>query len=165
MSEERREGQLSNVMNVFGFGLEEVEEAMKQKEQEKLNARDGRICACGHPVKHHDVTRLGAVSCQPGRQLCPCVKLHPVIKVPDTRYFMRKSEGNGKLHALTMGIVASIKSKPETENLMEWIVPIICEKCGNEEVSLFPTNVTPDGVVVDEPSKFSLLLCEDCRFG
>lgn len=155
----------NNPMSIFGFGIEDVEEAMKQKEEEKANGRDGRICACGHPVKHHSATRQNIVSCKPGRQLCKCTRIHPVIKVPDTRYFMRRTEGNAQLHALSMGIVAFIKAKPDLKDEMQWIIPIACEKCGNEEVRLFPTNVTPEGIVVDEPAKFTKLLCEDCRFG
>ena len=153
------------VMSVFGFGIDEVEEAMQQKEQEKADARDGRICACGHPVRHHPITSTGEVSCRPGRQFCKCEHLKPVIKVADTRYFMRRSEGNGKLHALTLGIVASVKSKAELADKMEWLVPNTCEKCKTEDVALYPTNLTEDMVIVDKSATFTALLCDDCRFG
>jgi hypothetical protein len=154
-----------NVMSVFGFGIEDVEEAMDKVKQEKERARDGRICACGHSMRHHDVASTGEVTCSPGRQLCKCEQWKPVIKVADTRYFMRKSEGNGQLHALTLGIVASFKAKPELADKMEWLVPSTCERCKNEEVQLFPTHVSEAGVIVDHSAPFSALLCEDCRFG
>lgn len=165
MDNERNEKQMS-VMDFFGFDQTEVEDAIKQKEEELAKARDGRICACGHPVRHHNVeTGTQHVSCKPGRQLCPCTLLKPVIKVADTRYFMRRSEGNGRLHALSMGIVASIKANKDLADKMEWLVPNTCEKCGTEDVQLFPTHVTADGVIMDEPTRFNALLCDNCRFG
>lgn len=155
------------VMDFLGFDRDEVEEEIVKKEQELANARDGRICSCGHPVKHHNVDKDNPTisACKPGRQFCPCAKLKPVIKVGDTRYFLRKSEGNGKLHALALGIVASMRAKPHLADEMEWLVPNTCEKCQTENVQLFPTYVTQQGVIMDDPTKFSVLLCNDCRFG
>jgi len=155
-----------SVMDFFGFDQTEVEDAIRQKEEDLAKARDGRICACGHPVRHHNVeTGTQHVSCKPGRQLCPCTSLKPVIEVADTRYFMRRSEGNGRLHALSMGIVASIKANKELGNKMEWLVPNTCERCQTEDVQLFPTHVTGEGVVMDQPTRFNALLCDNCRFG
>lgn len=156
-----------SVMDFFGFDQGEVEEALKEKEEAIAKARDGRICACGHPMRHHKVASddPNDSSCKPGRQLCPCGKIKPVITVADTRYFMRRSEGNGRLHALSMGIVASIKADPDLADKMEWLVESVCEKCGNEDVQLFPTHVTQQGVVIDKPSTHNALLCDNCRFG
>lgn len=159
------EDNLKNPMGILGFSAEEVEEALKEKEQEKADARDGRICACGHPVRHHAITSLGEVSCKPGRQFCKCEHLKPVIKVPDTRYFMRRTEGNAKLHALSLGILALSKSKPHLADKMEWLVPNTCERCKTEGVYLFPTNLTEDMVIVDKSATFTALLCDECRFG
>lgn len=173
MNEERNEAVVSsNPMDVFGFSSEAVEAVLEKKEKEKLNARDGRICICGHPAKYHKSDSAMNWVCSPGKQPCPCASMRPVIKVPDTRYFLRKSEGNGQLHALSLGIVSCINSKrigeltrEEWIAKIEWIIPNNCDKCGAEDVRIFPTNVTEDGVVMDKPSQFSVLLCEDCRFG
>lgn len=158
---------MSNVRDLFGFSSDDVEEAFKEKEEEEARKRDGRICSCGHPVKHHTKTSDGYISCKPGRQFCPCEMLAPVIKVPDTRYFMRRSQGNGARHALSMGIHAAIKANTKSEDLMEWLVPPVCQNpnCGNEGVKLYPTHITAERVVMDEPTKFNVLLCDDCRFG
>lgn len=155
------------VMDFLGFEREEVEEVIIKREEELANARDGRICSCGHPVKHHKVDRdnPNLSSCKPGRQLCPCGKLRPVILVADTRYFLRKSEGNGRLHALALGIVASMRADADLAERMEWLVPSTCDKCKTEDVQLFPTYVTQQGVIMDQPTKNTVLLCDNCRFG
>jgi hypothetical protein len=64
-----------------------------------------------------------------------------------------------------MGIVASIKANKELGNKMEWLVPNTCERCQTEDVQLFPTHVTGEGVVMDQPTRFNALLCDNCRFG
>lgn len=154
-------------MSMLGFGMEEIDEALREAEEVAAKRRDPRICACGHPVKYHTQDSIGYVSCQPGRQLCPCAQIAPVISVPDTRYFMRKSLGNSQRHALSLGIGALLKAKPKLAEEIEWIAPPICQhpQCGNEGVKLYPTHLTAEGVVTDEPSKFNRLFCDDCRFG
>tara|TARA_R110000782_G_scaffold112223_2_gene202127 strand:- start:719 stop:1186 length:468 start_codon:yes stop_codon:yes gene_type:complete len=155
---------MTSPLDRFGYTEEGLDEVLEAKKAEVASRRDPRICSCGHPVKFHTVTAYGT-SCKPGRLLCPCTGVFAVITVPDTRYFMRKSDGNGKLHALTLGIHSAIKANPDSIDKFEWIIDNACGKCGNEEVQLHPTNLTPNGVIVDKAAEFSLLLCDDCRFG
>jgi hypothetical protein len=159
---------MTNPLDFFGYSEEEVKEVIDtQNLQKRLSKESRQICACGHSVKHHDVTNLGEVACSPGRQKCKCDFIKPVIRVPNTRFFMRKSTGNGKFHALTLGIAEAIRAiKKEDGDLeqIEWLVPPICEKCKKENVPLHPTNVSSLGVIVDEPAEKNALLCDDCRF-
>jgi hypothetical protein len=167
--------------DVLSFPLSESEEVI-----EKGDVYDGLICSCGHAWKYHKA-EFGY--CHPGRQDCRCNEFIPVLKVSDTRYFMRKSQGNGKLHALSLGIAAARLSKPEgelkeepTEDSkprraklpveMKWNLDICCMKCRSVDVGLSPTMVSLQGQIVyepeviyaDDPGKkiFNLLLCDDC---
>lgn len=153
-----------NALDRFGFSEEDLQGVMQKAKDEAENKSDRRICSCGHPIRNHKTTTGGDVSCKSGRLFCPCIDKHPVIKVPDTRFFMRKTTGNGAMHALSMGIYAAVQSDPGNADKLEWIIGDICEKCGNEGVRVYPTNLTRQGVVMDDPSEFSRLLCEDCRF-
>jgi hypothetical protein len=98
---------------------------------------------------------------------------------------MRKSQGNGKLHALSLGIAAARLGKPAAEPEpevtpkkprgpveMRWNLDICCMKCKRVDVGLSPTMVSLQGQVVYEPDViykdqlgvkiFNLMLCEEC---
>jgi hypothetical protein len=178
---DRRTMESKSLDDVLSFSLAESEEVI-----EKGDLNDGLICSCGHAWKYHK-PEFGY--CLPGRQACRCNDFIPVLKVSDTRYFMRKSQGNGKLHALSLGIAAARLSKPEGELEeepkddskpkrtkrpveMKWNLDICCMKCRAVDVGLSPTMVSLQGQIVyepeviyaDDPGKkiFNLLLCDSC---
>lgn len=152
----------SDFMGRFAFDEQEAADALEQTIAAS-NERDGRICSCGHPVsKHHIIKASAEVSCRPGLLRCKCEKLNPVIDVPNTRFFMRKSLGNGPLHALSLGIAAIVKSNPDYLERMKWLVDSICDKCKRTDALLMPTNITQSGIILNESSTHNAMLCEQC---
>lgn len=162
--------------DVLSFPLSESEKVIEDGD---LNA--GLICSCGHAWKYHKPEHG---YCLPGRQSCRCNEFIPVLKVSDTRYFMRKSQGNGNLHALSLGIASArlvkLSSEP-TDNPksrlkkpveMKWNLSICCMKCTKVDVGLSPTMVSlsgqivyePDVIYADDPGRkiFNFLLCDPC---
>jgi hypothetical protein len=166
---------------VLSFPIEESEEVI-----EKGDADSGLICTCGHSGKYHNESEVDY--CLVGRQACRCNEFIPVLKVSDTRHFMRKSQGNGNLHALSLGIASArlVKAKTETETNpqtgiktrtkkpveMKWNLDICCMKCMRSDVGLSPTMVSLQGQIIYEPDViykdqldvkiFNLMLCDDC---
>lgn len=161
---------------VLSFPLEESEKII----QEVVDT--GLICTCGHPFKYHHESEPDY--CQAGRQACRCNKFIPVLKVSDTRYFLRKSQGNGNMHALSLGIAAArlgkpesvasdgTKTKPRKPVEMKWNLDICCMKCLRVDVGLSPTMLSLQGQVIYEPDViyenqpgvkiFNLMLCDEC---
>lgn len=153
---------MSDFMSRLAFTQEEAVDALEETTL-AASERDGRICACGHPVSKHNVIQASLeVSCRPGLLNCPCEKLHPVIDVPNTRFFMRKTLGNGPRHALILGIAASIKANPDYLEKMEWLIDSTCEKCKRTDALLSPVNVTRSGITMNEPTTHNAMLCEQC---
>lgn len=120
--------------------------------------RDGRICLCGHGVGKH-VEVGGIVLCKPSKMDCPCKTLRPVIDAEDTRPFLRKTQGGGAMHALTRGLAALA----ETGKDADWIVDLVCDRCGEENESLAPVPVTKDGRATVAATGYDALLCPTCR--
>jgi hypothetical protein len=77
---------------------------------------------------------------------------------------MRKTIGNGKSHALLLGLRAAQVADPDSMSDVEWLIPDVCDKCGAEGMGAQPTNVTKSGFVVEEPEGYDAFLCDDCRF-
>lgn len=154
-----------NPLDLFGFDAEDIEEVFKENEVEEINRRDKRICACGHPTKKHEFFENVGWTCKPGRHKCRCESPAAVIAVWDTRYFMRKSVGNGGRHALALGIRASMNADSSKNYLLEWLVPTTCQGCATENVKLYPMNMTNQGVIMEESSVMSKLLCNMCAYG
>lgn len=151
----------NNVLASLGISSSEIE-GMKDLLHEKNLARkrDNRICICGHPISYH---RSGV--CMPAKMVCPCQNAVAVLSCDDTRFFLRKTDGPGALHALTRGIVAlTVKGKEA-----EWIETPICEypECSSPEgtkVIPVPINntVVPPRISY-RPMKVNKFLCEECR--
>ncbi len=154
---------VENPLGRFNISEEDID-AIIRTSAESAKARDGRICACGHPVNRHN-TYAGLVSCKPARLECPCKKVRPVVDVPNTRFFMRKTIGNGRSHALLLGLRAAQVAEPDSMENVEWLISDVCDKCGSEGKGAEPTNVTQSGMVVDEPHGYDVFLCHDCRYG
>jgi hypothetical protein len=130
-------------------------------ERKRFTTRDGRICICGHPITYHRSAEI----CMPAKMTCPCRMAVPVLKSEDTRFFLRKTDGPGALHALTRGIVASALK----EKKVEWIETPACEypDCESPEgVKVIPVpinnTVTPPRISY-KPMRVNKFLCETCR--
>lgn len=153
----------SNMFNRLGFNPDAAVKALETTDR-SYRERNGLICSCGHPVAKHITNKnTGAVLCKPGLLHCKCEYIHAVIEVPNTRFFMRKSLGNGPYHALSLGLVAAIKgaSKEQAEQI-KWVIPEMCEFCKAEGVPTSPTHVDKAKRVWEEPQTHNVLICEDC---
>ena len=96
----------------FGVGLEELLDEEGPGRKTYADVRDGRVCACGHPMTRHQESDLREVgrgivrSCNPVRMTCPCTDPKPVVTAADTRPFLHKTKGYGRKHALMLGLTA-----------------------------------------------------------
>ena len=154
----------SDFFSNFAVSPEEAEAALVATDR-SYQARDGRICSCGHPVsKHSTISSTGETSCKPGLLLCKCEYLYPVIEVPNTRYFMRKSLGNGADHALMLGIAAANKANPFPEVEMVFLIEGRCQFC-QKEAKVAPAHSTKSKIIMHEPTTHNVMLCEDCIKG
>jgi hypothetical protein len=144
--------------NPFDYLDFTLEEALRvDAELISRRPRDGRICACGHPMMRHTITS-GIVYCKPTRMDCMCKNAKPVIDSNDTRPFLRKTEGAGALHALGRGMASALK-KGIT---FKWIDTPVCERCKTEG-PVSPVPVTSNGVPMSHQTGYDVLLCMKCR--
>lgn len=171
---------MSDIFNSLNFSEEDAEAVLDEVAAEQ--SLNGQICACGHPIKKHKYSRpLGITQCTSGKQLCSCAFVNPVLRVSNSRFFMRKSMGHGPRHALTLGILSVVKEnrlrdefipvdkqkKPE-QITMEWITdPLPCEKCKSTENKLSPILMTTNRIRYDMDIEIgdrlvTALLCEEC---
>lgn len=144
----------------MGLTPEDVDRADQElAEQRKMREDiDRSICTCGHAVARHTVS-AGAVYCKPARMECPCKRLRPVLETSDTRMFVRKTDGGGAAHALARGIKAAI----EKGKSAEWIVDLVCDRCGDTHPNIVPVPVTQTGTAASRATGYDALLCPDCR--
>jgi hypothetical protein len=144
----------------LGVSAEEVEQA--DADRRKEGPRDQRICVCGHAVSKHTIVEgRGQVVCKPSAMNCPCKSLRPVIKTNDTRCFLRKTDGPAAEHALSRGMIEVLKRN----KTLEWIIPIVCDKCQKPTDKVIPTPVAQGTAGVykkNEASSQNALLCRDC---
>ena len=142
------------------------EDVISINEALALNPRrnDRRICVCGHSFSRHSETTK---SCNPVSFRCKCKRMHPVLEVKNTRYFIARSIGSGEGHALVRGYMASKAAVADFEENVKWIAELKCEnaQCG-KPTKLFPTRVDEYGYRlydIDDDRGITLILCEDCR--
>lgn len=145
----------NDAFSFVDFTLEEATEA--EKALTPGRERDGRICICGHPITRH-VLVAGLVFCKPTRMECPCKEQRIVLDTSDTRSFLRKTEGQGPLHALGRGLQTAINAGHK----VEWLVEMQCDRCG-EQGPVAPVAVSQRGVAMDIPTGYDKLLCRKCR--
>lgn len=154
-------------MDDFDIDLEEASE-MNQTFRQTQRSNDRRICACGHAMSRHPFDKYQGVHyCKPGQYACPCIQKKPVIEVPNTRYFMRRSRGSGAKHALSLGYVASREAIGEEEfsEKITWLIEPVCEICGVES-KYYPVRVSKTGKVLldqDDDEGVTAFLCAECR--
>lgn len=144
----------------MGLTPEDVDRAdIELAERRKANAAiDRHVCACGHAMSRHTIAN-GIVMCKPARMECLCKRARPVLVVQDTRLFIRKTEGGGAEHALTRGIRESLTKNKS----VEWLIDLVCDRCGKEADSVVPVPVTQNGTAVSRATGYDALLCPDCR--
>ena len=153
-------------MDEFDLDLEEVKDYNEAYRRDSRNL-DRRICACGHAMsRHHFNDFTGQYYCKPGALACSCINKKPVVEVPNTRYFMRKSHGSGPKHALVLGMVAAYEAMGEDFTATrKWLIPEQCEICG-KEAKFYPVRVTVEGLPIsdrDEDAGVTAFLCSECR--
>jgi hypothetical protein len=149
----------NNPLEKMGLSLEEVLEVdEKLIKDTRRGKKDRRICLCGHPMSRH-AEYAGVLSCKPTAMQCPCKKMRPVLEADDVRPFLRKTEGSGAMHALTRGIASAVS----TGKMVNWIVDVVCDKCGSTEGGVVPAAVTQTGYLSPSATGFDVLLCGKCR--
>jgi hypothetical protein len=135
---------------------------------------DRRICICGHAMDRHkngqnvpilrSIDPSGYFQCKPNVMECNCKNCIPIISVSDTRWFLKKTEGSGELHALTRGILALSKIEG---HYIEWLIEPQCRLCGvvGGEHQIAPTLFTKEGIIKhsSESDGYDDFSCRKCR--
>lgn len=164
---------MSSFLDSFDVSQEKLELIDKAIAQDPRQ-NDKRICICGHSISRHKRDEItGKMKCTPARFTCPCARKHPVIEVPNTKYFLSRTTGSGEKHALTRGIYLSQKAISEEFNEnAKWLVDLRCEapNCG-KETKLFPVMCDPDGYRLYDTKPdgknpdegWTYFYCETCR--
>lgn len=145
----------NNAFSHFDFTLDEALEA--NDDLAERGPRDQRVCLCGHAVGRHSEYH-GIVQCKPSKMDCACKKVRPVIEVSDLRVFLRKTDGQGPMHALGRGMAAATKKGIE----IKWLVEAKCDRCENEG-PISPVAVTSTLHASNYDTGFNNLLCANCR--
>jgi hypothetical protein len=135
-----------------------VDEMLEEDVIKRPKYTDSRICLCGHAVARHTATN-GFVYCKPSKMECPCKNVRPVLETDDTRKFLRKTEGGGKLHALSLGMLQILRLGKS----VKWIVDLKCDRCGSEDDQVVPVPVTQTGRPTNYATGYDALLCRACR--
>jgi hypothetical protein len=144
-----------DALSMLAFDPTEVDEVVESRKQEKK--KDGRICICGHAMKHHFETD-GKSLCMPSRIDCKCRHSRTVVQTSDVRHFLQLTTGMGPRHALSVGMVSASKAGKE----VEWAIsPVVCDYC-KEPGKLLPVPLAHMSVFVDHQADNNVLLCQDC---
>jgi hypothetical protein len=141
---------------------------------------DRRICICGHAMdRHKAAATIGwekpvailkwsdptePFKCTPNAQSCSCRRLIPVLEVSNTKYFLKKTNGSGELHALTRGLRALAKVQ---NHIMKWLVEptcVICEATGTTD-RIVPACFNKDKTIRTEEGSIGYddFICQKCR--
>jgi hypothetical protein len=146
-----------NAMDFFDETDDELAEANEILGR-VASKKDGRICICGHSNGRHDFEH-GVLTCQAAKQICPCLEKRLVLQVSNSRAFIRKTQGPGPLHALTLGVKSALAAGHE----VKWLVEAKCDKCGSEG-KVIPAAIDERSKRISyEPSGLNKFLCRDCR--
>ena len=141
---------------------------------------DRRVCMCGHALDRHKAeATLGwdkpipilkwnnpndPFKCTPNAQSCSCRRLIPVLEVSNTKYFLKKTNGSGELHALTRGLRALAKVQ---NHIMKWLVEptcVVCEATGATD-RIVPACFNKDKTIRTEEGSIGYddFICQKCR--
>lgn len=154
-----------------------------------------QICRCGHPMTRHVVHEpTGKTKCADRRHSqCGCREAEAVLKVTDVKHFLLQTQGPGKKHALARGVFkldaraaeyaalgpeilasklpthhfpsAALKALRNGEPQHEWLIPAVCDVCGDGSSVPIPTPINAaTGAKVDnsKDATANLLLCAAC---
>lgn len=144
-------------MSMMDFTVDDAlaaDEELRAKKGEK----DKRICACGHAMARH-LSEYGINQCRPSAMHCACKNSRPVLEASDIRFFLRRTEGGGPLHALGRGIGIAVSKGIE----IKWLVELKCDRCQKTDVKLTPMPVTQSGIAANRDTGYNALLCPECR--
>jgi hypothetical protein len=119
------------------------------------------VCVCGHSIGSHKEMSYGGWACTNGKLWCPCENPRAVLEAPDLRDFHFSTYGWGDRHALSLGIMKSIRKGRKVRQLVE----NNCFKCGLGFERLIPTSLSSDYFVLEYPGPRNALLCQDCWSG
>jgi len=145
----------SDALDAFGFSESEIEAELRKN---RLAPPSKQVCICGHAVNKHSEPSEGRWYCRTANHDCPCGGPEPILVVQDTRYFMKKTEGYGPMHALSYGLMRLRQEK----KWARFIIELKCDRCKAEDTKLFPVPLSPELRVVRRPSPINKLVCNDC---
>lgn len=144
-----------DALSLLAFDSSAVDEVLEERKLDKK--KDGRICVCGHAMKHHHESD-GKSLCMPSRINCKCRYQRTVVETSDVRYFLQVTTGMGPRHALSIGMVSAVKAGKE----VKWAIsPVVCDYC-KEPGKLNPVPLAHLSVFVDHEADNNVLLCQDC---
>lgn len=105
--------------------LEETLEKMRTVED-----RRAVICTCGHTLGSHE-TVMGRSVCNGRKNNCRCQDPAGVVKVPNARMFLHKSDEKGS--AVLKGVART--HEVGMGHRIEWLVELVCleEGCGSRD--------------------------------
>jgi hypothetical protein len=147
-------------MSFYGLDMTQEEALADLEKVKKFGSRDGRVCVCGHGLGYHAfIDGRGVYKCNAQKQTCPCKNPRPVLTTDNVKAFLFKTHGSAGLHALGQGIANASKNG----NSVEWIIDLVCDRCGAENV--VPCPVNQNGIVMFKATGYDKLLCRDCRLG
>ncbi|MFM1786420.1 MAG: hypothetical protein RL228_370 [Actinomycetota bacterium] len=145
----------NDALSLLGFSETDVEEELRKN---RLAPPSKQVCICGHAVNKHSELSQGRWTCQTANHICPCQGPEPVLVVQDTRYFMKKTEGYGPMHAISYGLMRLRQEK----KWARFIIDLKCDRCKAENCKLYPTALSPELRIVRRPSSINKFLCIEC---
>jgi hypothetical protein len=155
----------------MGIDVKRVEILDASKSNNK--SVDRRICICGHAVDRHkngnDVPILksddpeGKFVCQPNAMTCSCKKCIPVLLVSNPKYFLKRTDGAGEMHALIRGLTG-LTTKAENP-LFEWLIEPQCRVCSATGSGVLPAAFTLQGHLKKGAGSdgYDAFICKECR--
>ena len=153
----------------MGLWMDEEEAAEVAELRAGTRTRDARICSCGHPATRHAVVEVPGrgplTRCKPGRSMCACGGLAPVLEARDTRTFLAKTDGPGPRHALMTGVEKLAAKYPDEDpsGLVTWLVDLRCpvEGCQVTGLGVRPFPLDAKGRVSWKAEKVTGFACRE----
>lgn len=160
MSKDLREGSIMtsesySPLDDLGIKQEDVEDFIEQRNKGEEVRK--YVCLCGHAMNKHSET-AGSFMCVTAKHYCPCLHPIPVLNVQDTRYFMTKTYGYGRRHALASGLYRLGR----VGKWAVWLEKPRCHKCLSENHPILPTAIDESNRAVERPAIRNVFLCVSC---
>lgn len=166
------------------LGVEDSDLQAVASRRAAVNARDNRVCVCGHPARchtslapdnserHAEAREAGMEICVQTRILCECHEFQPVIETDDPRVFRFKTRGSGAEHALSQGIFAARSPKRRKDGTMTpggrvtFLPGWTCKFCAETEGLVAVAFRVTDGKIAGESKSstpWNALVCQSHR--